>query len=789
MRTHYYSALLLLAGTFYSFFGGYNPAPAPTALPASTTVIKKISRVGTHKAALVTPERGCLEDVSTSKELDQAKAEFSFGLFDRSANTVQLRDDVQNPTFVIATVPDPLTTHLRLEFDRAVEGIEQAASDEEYFFRRYWVPWPVEPNREFQDFESQEHEKEARKQRVRFPGYLVFEHKSTNNTLVVFLVGERPTDGVNREQFCRAKKYIEDLTESKENPLYILGTTFSGSLPSLARSLVSAKFEAISGTVTHEPSIEEFEDKTCQRLTTLLHDTTTAQNAFIPYVRENWCRPRENCQIAMLSETETTFGSLSQQRLRSPAQIEFCSQLPTEDCRAAEVSENTKYLRYPREIAHMRNAYQEYPELSGAAEANATTRRSLPLVLEDKQITGDSIPDFALQTPVSQETILTQIAASLRNGHIRFAGIVGTDVLDVLFITRFLRSACPEIRLFLLSPDLLLIHASDALPFQGMLAITTYPLFSGNAPFKEQVTKSGEPDEIFPDFYQQGFHNALRLLLNRAANKKDRELILPGLDRLKTANVKPVLWLTSVGHDTYVPIAAIDTEWQSAKNFPVISSSEPVLEQKEIQGPPRLWYVIFSLLTFCIAILGLAFWEASNTSDSWASDFRCDGTSTDRRERSARIALFVLASLSLYFLYCSTAFGLQVLDTYYMANFWIVDIAIALVTIALFFLPFNTPVGPNRPPQNAAFNLSVRLFVFVVCVFLAVPSILKITTRTNGDFAGLFFAFRSSRIVSGVTPLLPFLFIFRRICLVGFCCLTAMYLSSGATTITSIRCC
>ena len=46
--------------------------------------------------------------------------------------------DVQ---FVIATVPNPITTHLPLVFDRMIEVIEQAAEDDKYSYDSSWFPW------------------------------------------------------------------------------------------------------------------------------------------------------------------------------------------------------------------------------------------------------------------------------------------------------------------------------------------------------------------------------------------------------------------------------------------------------------------------------------------------------------------------------------------------------------------------------------------------------------------------------------------------------------------------
>ena len=44
-------------------------------------------------------------------------------------------------TAIIATVPDPVHTHLALAFDRTVAAILQAASDGDYVSSYYWLPW------------------------------------------------------------------------------------------------------------------------------------------------------------------------------------------------------------------------------------------------------------------------------------------------------------------------------------------------------------------------------------------------------------------------------------------------------------------------------------------------------------------------------------------------------------------------------------------------------------------------------------------------------------------------
>lgn len=535
MRTYNYSLLLLLCGGVYSLFssGGWSGGGSksePENAPANTTVVEPHS---TAKGADTSPP-----DESTYPEdlCVQFAACTSTGKPEENRmRPTGPRDDIQSPVFVIATVPDPTATHLRVEFDRTIDGIKDAAADDLFLFRRYWFPWPLEPARQFSDRASQDIEDSERAAKSRLPGLLLFDRleRGGHRSLVVLLAGESPTDGINRQQFDRAiklKQKIEDLAKQADSAYqpgstyYILGTTFSGSLHTLQLALREKRdppmshFKAISGTVSDGKSIDAFNQSFTSpeapvHLRTLLHDTVTSLQAFRQYVYETW---NYADPVAVLSETDTAFGAL--QGLNASGN-------PRDH-------EHFLLIPFPRDIAHLRNAYQSYPALSELGPANPDLRQSknLPLPLEDTLNTVDSIPDYAAQTVVSQETMVSQIANRLRHDRIRFAAIIGTDVLDVLFLTRFLRSATPDTRLFLLDPDLLFVHAADALPFEGVLAVTTYPLLDGNPPFDIPAPPIGPAGAsatddrhwLFPTPFQQGIHNAMRVLLSD---------IVPGISR------------------------------------------------------------------------------------------------------------------------------------------------------------------------------------------------------------------------------------------------------------------
>ena len=147
--------------------------------------------------------------------------------------------------FVIAFVPNPVSTHLPLFFDRMVETIQQAAQDESYAYDDSWFPWENEA-KEYSSLNDQQAFDELTKINLQQPGIMMFRQGLGGETaaqpykggLIVFLVGEKPTGGIDDAQFKSALAWVHSLEDTPGLPrLRILGPTFSGSLPSLQRAL------------------------------------------------------------------------------------------------------------------------------------------------------------------------------------------------------------------------------------------------------------------------------------------------------------------------------------------------------------------------------------------------------------------------------------------------------------------------------------------------------------------------------------------------------------------------
>ncbi len=258
--------------------------------------------------------------------------------FENPSNTVKLPDAHFPPApelhFIIATLPDPVHTHFSLLFDRLAEALQQAAQDQGYNYDGSWLPWNNE-SRSYGSLKDQQNADELLAAQEKQPGVLVFRkalppsdskpRQPAQNAgqplppcsdqgapvppycegLIVFVVGENPTGGINLSQFHNAVEWIQAVQAASQPPakegIRILGPYFSGSFPSLARALRPSLGETnktitiFSGTVSSKLGIEWFTkflgdshdhtfysfqenddlmiDRYCQYLTKLGYDT------------------------------------------------------------------------------------------------------------------------------------------------------------------------------------------------------------------------------------------------------------------------------------------------------------------------------------------------------------------------------------------------------------------------------------------------------------------------------------------------------------------------------------
>jgi hypothetical protein len=599
-----------------------------------------------------------------------------------------------NIQLIIASLPDPVHTHMALLFDRNIEAIESAAQVSGFLFSRAWMPWDISTHNESTDFTVRLALSDYRQRVESLPGLMIFRRsageKNTQDRaiLFVFVVGETPTGGLRVEQFQNALKIRQSIlsgadANKSDKILRIYGPTFSGSLGSLAailNSLGNDQFSKIiirSGSVSSNRAVEDFCAATQMQASNepskgpepakskpdfaTFQFSDTYQEYYLGRYFLSQSRHNLHSHIAILSEDETAFGNQEKRRQQKP---DDCHHEPPPDFPFVR-------LYFPREIAQLRDAYQQNLKTQ-AQPANATAvaqpQSGLSLSLGVTGNDDDSVASYSpLQTPPSQESIMHAIVAALRNEHAKVVVIRATDPLDVIFLARYLRLNYPQARLVTVGADLLTINAFVDPRFHGILAVTSYPLFTGTEfPFlKDKYTDAALPQDnkppanhcwphwpfsmntslslqvehdvhrLFPDSYSVGDFNAFQSLLAR--NSADSGPALPSTDYTQfglPAFLEPKqclsgpcsivvesnpenwtahLWLTAIGRDGYWPVSILDDSSANPKTdehkpYPTVRTVNVDTTAKELSFTPysvhlSVGWTIFWTLSFSLTVL------------------------------------------------------------------------------------------------------------------------------------------------------------------------------------------
>lgn len=422
--------------------------------------------------------------------------------------------------YVIATLPDPIHTHLPVIFDQLSVAIQEGAQDEKYDFDSAWLPWDLEDTTYTRlDDEKKANEETGLKEDQ--PGIILFRRSDgplTENYgkgLVVFVVGEEPTQGIHKAQFRNALAWVQALQPpgSPHAKVGILGPTFSGSLPSLAQLFsepeisvqlnlehpqASQRLGMFSGSVSSDTLATSFRKTFGSRVVfhSFVESDTEILRRFCRYITHEMDFKSE--RVAIISEDETAYGSYG---ATDPS-----------DCLAHALR-----LYYPRDISALRGAYQDTSLFSAgtSGQQSDAQRRTLPSDLADPAgKVHDSIRSYGgTQTPLNQEAFLIEIVAALQELHARYIILRSSNTLDQVFLTNFLRRNYADGRIVILNSDLMFIRERGTTGMSGVMTLSTYPLFPLERDWTEHQSL-GVSDRVFGANASEGAYIALRLLLN-----------------------------------------------------------------------------------------------------------------------------------------------------------------------------------------------------------------------------------------------------------------------------------
>ncbi|HVC45345.1 MAG TPA: hypothetical protein VND20_11060 [Candidatus Binataceae bacterium] len=459
--------------------------------------------------------------------------------------------------FVIATLPDPAYAALRYQFDGYLDAIEQALGAQEYELDRFDLPWlPSNGDKSYIAPAAASTDSKAFSR----PGVMLFrqthlderDKTAGERLLIVFVVGETPTAGVDPPAMrsaldqvawlkgwsteCRpAPPWVRQLT-GKSGDLKILGPVFSGSATSLQEILRTwrktpggagpSAIHLRSGTAS---AIAEWPKDLGDFLTMQIPDRSV-----FAAIREYFKNILHERHIAILSEN-TPYGRSYHDK-------------PGVDPRIVESGFKVLWLNFPLHISDLRTAYSNVAAGNPTvATAPSLTPRNLPLSPESGASATDVVPSFAESSAADDELMLANVLDAIRREHLRYVGIVASDVEDTLFLVHQIRQHCPDTIPFLTSADLLYLHSDYNRDLAGTLVFSTYSMFSMGQEWTAPISKGGRRLQ-FANGSDEGVYNAVLALFN------DEQDMLEYGAPFQVAPVRPPLWLSLVGNDGLWPI-------------------------------------------------------------------------------------------------------------------------------------------------------------------------------------------------------------------------------------------
>jgi hypothetical protein len=533
---------------------------------------------------------------------------------------------------IIATVPDPIHSHLALDFDRSIDAILLAAEDNHYLGSYYWLPWRSQISTSFagESTSTATRPTDEDRARERQPGLIIL--RSNYRVIYLFLVAETPALGVNGDQLQNAFQY-EKLLRGKYNATLSvcpwsprLSNAAADTNQSAAGKQQTPRTTPRSDTrgnkrpapgnqnVSSAGATKNQQDgatkslqgkpcpKTGDKLTIIgpsysgsasslragivaafpdlsegdvsMNGSTSTEIAVHELDPENKHIYRsfgENTSFErerFLKSLDAAGYDLSRVAVLSEAGTVFGSDFGPEPAFAKKGT--SLYLRFPRELSLLRNAE---PNQSSKPDSSGPPTPYLNLSLKDRTA-DDTVPRFSTnQSPLSIEAQLMAIAHQLQRARSQFIVISASNILDDIFLAQFLHRACPDARLVILSGgDLLFERDAENAQYIGSISISPYLLSSLD--FGNRV------QWLHANFEAEAIYNAASFAFWNSASTEPpllagyRNYPVPARSHDRNAPVPEAqfeqipLWATVIGADGYYPLAVLD--WCASDSLAIL---------------------------------------------------------------------------------------------------------------------------------------------------------------------------------------------------------------------------
>ncbi|MGA8272723.1 MAG: hypothetical protein WB919_14275, partial [Candidatus Sulfotelmatobacter sp.] len=492
---------------------------------------------------------------------------------------------------------------------------------------------------------------------------------------------------------------------------------------------------------------------------------------FVEFEKARGYQPEK---IALLAEDETAYGNQDSSGSAPPKNQSTDGNegkkpaCPDKDAIATADEKLMLHLYFPRDISQLRSAYQQGLQQKLASSSDPYQIRStLPLNLQDTGSDDDSAPQYAhSETPLSQESILLGIIASIRERHIQFVVLQATNPADTLFLSAFLKKGYSQARVVAMGADLLLSRdADDVSLLHGVMALTTYSLLPGlsqEVAIPKSLPGDTNAEHVFPAAVSAGIYNAALSQikcfqsLSAVGCKIGEPAVLPvahyaeygwpvlaGNRPSEIYPLAPVVWLTVLGRGGFWPLAILDdvnySSGDASSSVRPIGLAETSAPQDFTPPWPVLWGIVCGLVVALIALYCLLLRESSILSSSSALTLLARVHDPCRSALIAIIGWMLLVALLLLVWPWAAWWKLGVLP--------IVCLLVALAaTLALCYVCISELKRRATRHDHVIFGWVAAALVVCFVILYVAPG------HAHNPFL-----YRYIHLSSGVSPLLPFL--------------------------------
>jgi hypothetical protein len=709
---------------------------------------------------------------------------------------------------LIAIVPHPTRSRLAIIFDEHVQALQRALEDADYLLDRQSLPWKPGGKDDSGDAPS-------------VPGVLLFRAKAEARLLFVLLVPEWPTSGIDKAALAVALETVAAIQGPTAKDDYrILGPTFSGSATSLRLALATwtrtaaaaPRIRIVSGSVTDAASGRALGaplDGASISFQTTVHSDDYVERLFFNYLRNrDRFFPQTACpmqapddpeirrKVAFLVEANTAYGS----GLR-----------PSAEARRDEDG----FLRIPFPM-HIGALRAEWSKLAAGRKPGPIDipPQAIDLPTEDVGYGSDVVPSFATLGTRIDDLVLANVLPVIQHQGIAYVGLVATDALDRLFLGRMVRQHCPDVTVFALGADLLYTHPEYARDLEGMLVASTYPLFTDNELWT--LPHRGREARIqFPTSEAEGVFNATLALIDRPELMLEYGLPLQPhareVEDEERHQRQPPVWVSAVGRGALWPLAALCLREPPAAAGSALESGggEPLMYvpppqagdaghplTSTVTSPTIFWLYALAFLILC-GLHAVGFAVVAGRQARFPAAWRLFTVFEPSRYPSRRFAqrLYLQGSflvLSLAYAWIAVPPVLRLSLDLRTAPFEIgFEVMLQILGWVLLLAPM---IAIARASRRAASNRATRLGAGVAVAAAALPLVLIVVTFAYafGSLADLWrrtpvepawlasFYVRASSLGSGLSPLLPMLFLGIALYLWSFCELRRLHLGESA---------